>query len=146
MTDDEARTLNAWCECLIPEDSDPGAKRAGVVRYIDIQLTKKFKRHRKLYAQAVEALNLLARRGYSQEFAALPLEARTELLQQFEKGPDRAAFSLVLDHTMQGYYGNPRHGGNANYASWRMLGVPLVPVRGRLLYSIAPAEPKGAQS
>ena len=82
LTDDEARTLNAWCECLIPEDSDPGAKRAGVVRYIDIQLTKKFKRHRKLYAQAVVTLDLQARRSYSQEFAALPLEQRTALLQE----------------------------------------------------------------
>jgi hypothetical protein len=38
---------------------------------------------------------------------------------------------------MQGFYGNPRHGGNADFASWRMMGVPPAPVRGRLQYSIA---------
>ena len=59
LSGEEARTLGAWCECLIPEDSDAGAKRAGVVRFIDIQLTRKYKRHRKLYAQALSALNLL---------------------------------------------------------------------------------------
>lgn len=117
-----------------------------MVRYIDVQLTKKYKRHRKLYAQAVVSLNLLARRSHSQEFAALPFEARTELLQEFEQGPDRAAFNLVVDHTMQGYYGSPRHGGNVDYASWRMLGVTPVPVRGRLLYSIAEPASKGGQS
>jgi gluconate 2-dehydrogenase gamma chain len=117
-----------------------------VVRYIDIQLTKKYKRHHKRYAQALAALNMLARRTYSQEFAALPFEARTELLEEFEKGPDRAAFSLVLDHAMQGYYGSPRHGGNADYASWRMLGVTPIPVRGRLQYSILEPASKGGQS
>jgi gluconate 2-dehydrogenase gamma chain len=37
----------------------------------------------------------------------------------------------VVSHTMQGFYGDPRHGGNRNWASWRMLGVPITPVRGR---------------
>ncbi|MGD0580345.1 MAG: gluconate 2-dehydrogenase subunit 3 family protein [Bryobacteraceae bacterium] len=146
LTDDEAQTLGAWCECLIPEDSDPGAKRAGVVRYIDVQLTKKYKRHRKLYARVLASVNVQARRGYSHDFAALPLETRTALLEEFEKGPDRAAFNLILDHTLQGYYGNPRHGGNADYASWRMLGVTPVPVRGRLQYSILEPASKGGQS
>src|SRR5664279_2098736 len=65
LSDHEATTLEAWCECLIPEDEDPGAKRAGVVNYIDIQLTRKFKRHRKAYAQAITALNALARSRHS---------------------------------------------------------------------------------
>ena len=146
LTEEEARTLGAWCECLIPEDSDAGAKRAGAVRFIDIQLTKKYKRHRQLYAQALASLNALARRKDSHDFADLPLDARTALLAEFEKGPDRAAFNLVLDHTLQGYYGSPRHGGNADYASWRMLGVTSVPVRGRLQYSILEPPSKGGQS
>ena len=146
LSGEEARTLNAWCECLIPEDSDAGAKRAGVVRFIDIQLTRKYKRHRQLYARALSALNAQARRNNSHDFADLPFEARTALLEEFEKGPDRAAFNLVLDHTMQGYYGSPRHGGNADYASWRMLGVPIVPVRGRLQYSILDPVSQGGQS
>jgi hypothetical protein len=32
---------------------------------------------------------------------------------------------------MAAYYGDPRHGGNRDYASWRMLRVPVAPVRGR---------------
>ncbi len=42
---------------------------------------------------------------------------------------------MVLDHCMQGFYGSPRHGGNKDYASWRMLGVPVSPVRGRQHYT-----------
>jgi gluconate 2-dehydrogenase gamma chain len=37
---------------------------------------------------------------------------------------------------MQGFYGDPRHGGNREYASWRMLGVPVAPIRGRQLYDL----------
>jgi len=30
-------------------------------------------------------------------------------------------FDLLLDRTMQGFYGSPRHGGNKNYMSFKML-------------------------
>jgi gluconate 2-dehydrogenase gamma chain len=41
-------------------------------------------------------------------------------------------FQLAVDHSMQGFYGDPRHGGNRDGVSWKMLGVPYPPVRGRL--------------
>ena len=146
LTADEATTLEAWCECLIPEDSDPGAKRAGVVRYIDIQLTRKFKRHRKAYSQAINALDKLAYAQNRGPFAALSFDERSLLLASFEKSENSKAFNMVLDHTLQGYFGSPRHGGNKDYASWRMLGVPPMPVRGRLQYSLLDPESKGGIS
>ncbi|SFS39221.1 gluconate 2-dehydrogenase gamma chain [Porphyromonadaceae bacterium NLAE-zl-C104] len=30
-------------------------------------------------------------------------------------------FNIVLRNTMQGFYGSPRHGGNKNYVSFRMM-------------------------
>ncbi|MGD0361652.1 MAG: gluconate 2-dehydrogenase subunit 3 family protein [Bryobacteraceae bacterium] len=131
LTPEEAATLEAWCECLIPEDADAGAGRAGVVRFIDTQLCGKYKRHRKTYASVLAAMDTASRGAYRTPFASLPLARRTVLLDQFEKGEHRKAFDLVLDHSLQGYYGNPRHGGNAGFVSWRMLGVPPAPVRGR---------------
>jgi gluconate 2-dehydrogenase gamma chain len=76
-------------------------------------------------------MDTASRGAYRTPFASLPLARRTVLLDQFEKGEHRKAFDLVLDHSLQGYYGNPRHGGNAGFVSWRMLGVPPAPVRGR---------------
>ena len=35
---------------------------------------------------------------------------------------------------MQGFYGSPRHGGNRNYASYRMLGLEYPPVLGQNRY------------
>ena len=43
-----------------------------------------------------------------------------------------AFFALLREHAMMGFYGDPRHGGNKERVSWKMLGVPDPPVRGRL--------------
>jgi gluconate 2-dehydrogenase gamma chain len=50
----------------------------------------------------------------------------------------RVFFDLILAHTLQGFYGDPRHGGNRNMASWRMLGLACPPVRGRRQSGDAP--------
>lgn len=134
----EVAALEAWCDALIPStDGTPGAREARAARYIDIQLTKRFRRFLPQYQQALAAINRMA----GGRFSELSLDERTALLEKVEKGegaksewgPDggREVFNLVLQHTLQGYYGNPRHGGNYDYASWRMLGIPVVPVRGR---------------
>ena len=64
------------------------------------------------------------------------------MLSSIEKGSVDAAdwegvapsafFQRLRDYSMMGFYGDPRHGGNRNRVSWKMLGVPDPPVRGRL--------------
>jgi len=39
-------------------------------------------------------------------------------------------FELVRRHSLQSYYGSPRHGGNRDAVSWRMLGLAEPPLRG----------------
>lgn len=144
-------TLGAWVDTLIPPDEDPGARDAGVVRYIDLQLTRWFRRHREDYRAALARLDRWARAKADRPFAALPAATREEMLALMEQGaadrelfPDggRSAFELVLAHAMQGFYGNPRHGGNRGYASWKMIGVPPMPVRGREHYEAARTFPE----
>lgn len=130
----EARTLNAWLDCLIPADDVPGAVEAGVIHYIDRQLTRRFRRQQPAYRAALRRLDQLAMELAGAAFADLDFEKRTELLESFERTEARA-FNMVLDHCMQGFYGSPRHGGNKDYVSWRMLGVPVSPVRGRQHYT-----------
>lgn len=45
-------------------------------------------------------------------------------------------FELVRTHTLEGYYGSPRHGGNRDAVSWRMLGLDEPPLRGRAQYDL----------
>lgn len=113
--------------------------------FIDRQLGRRHKRFEKAYHQALKDIQTLARQQLGAAFDELPLEARTTLLTVLEAGKapkdlfggdGRAAFAMILDHTMQGFFGDPRHGGNKDYVAWKMLGIPPMPVRGRLHYEV----------
>ena len=127
LTNAEADTLAAVCDVIIPPDQDPGASQAGVVHFIDRQLTGFHKKLRKQYREGIALAESLAHRT-GKPFTKLTAEEQERILTSPEC---RRFFELAVSHTMQGYYGSPRHGGNRNWASWRMLGVPVSPLRGR---------------
>jgi gluconate 2-dehydrogenase gamma chain len=133
----EAQTLEAICEQIIPADRDAGARQAGVVDYIDIQLTRHFKRYQKTYRQGIAAVDRASRAKFGKRFPELAADQQTEALIEVEEN-SRAFFDLILTHTRQGFYGDPRHGGNRNMASWKMVGLPFPPVRGRQRYEDQP--------
>ncbi len=137
FTDGEAGTVDAICAQLIPADRDPGAKEAGVVRYIDIQLTRSFRKHRAAYRRGLAAVDAASRARSGKAFTDLSAADQVEILNAIEeKSP--AFFNLILTHARQGFYGDPRHGGNRDRVSWKMLGLASPPIRGREHY----AEPK----
>src|SRR5262249_8749809 len=41
-------------------------------------------------------------------------------------GSSAAFFTMVLNHTHQGTFGDPYYGGNADYVGWDLLGYPGV--------------------
>lgn len=130
----EARTVGAIVEQLIPADDFPGAREAGVVNYIDLQLTRAFRRHQRPYRQGLAAIDAASRKKFGRAFAELDSGQQTEILQDAEENA-AAFFDLILTHTRQGFYGDPRHGGNRDMASWKMVGIPFPPVRGREHYN-----------
>ncbi len=125
--------MQAACVQIIPADRDPGAKEAGVVNYIDLQLTKAFRKHRTAYRKGIAGINAagLARSG--KPFVELTSAEQIDVLRAVEK-KDKAFFELLLNHTRQGFYGDPRHGGNRDRVAWKMLGLPYPQVRGRQHY------------
>jgi gluconate 2-dehydrogenase gamma chain len=133
LTAAEGRTLEAICAQLIPADQDPGAKEAGVVHYIDLQLGKPFRRHRKAYQQGLAKIDAVAQAQHGKLFGDLSGDQQVAILNDTEE-KDRAFFELLLNHTRQGFYGDPRHGGNRGMVSWKMVGLPFPPVRGRQHY------------
>ena len=133
FTTDQAQTVDAICEQLIPADQDPGAKQAGVVNYIDLQLSKRFKKHRRAYQEGIEAVDAASRSKFTKRFVALTSEQQVEILNGVEESSG-AFFDLIVAHARQGFYGDPRHGGNRNRVSWKMVGLPFPPVRGREHY------------
>ncbi len=141
LTVDEARTLAAICDQIIPPDQDPGAAWAGVVNYIDRQLCGPFKHLRKTYRQGLVGVDQTSRALDGATFVDLTPAKQTELLTALESGKapgnvwkqirSQEFFSMVVEHTMQGFYGDPRHGGNRERASWKMLNLLYPPIRGR---------------
>jgi gluconate 2-dehydrogenase gamma chain len=79
---------------------------------------------------------------FGKPFTAVTPDQQDAVLQSMEKGQARGEgwqqvsaksfFDLVVSHTMQGFYGDPRHGGNRERVSWKMLRLPYPPVRGRV--------------
>jgi len=150
LTAAEAQTLGAICERLIPADQDSGAAWAGVVNFIDLQLARVYKKLRKTYRQGLAGTDQSSQSHFGRRFAELNARQQDEILTVLEKGHAQGEawkqvssgefFDLVLTHTMQGFYGDPRHGGNREGVSWRMLGLPYPPIRGRLHYDLSQPE------
>ena len=136
LTDAEALTLAALCDQIIPPDQDPGAAWAGAVAFIDIQLKRHYKKFREAYRAGLARTDQVAAAKFrGRGFAALNAAEQLACAQDLEK-TEKDFFNMVVAHTMQAYYGSPRHGGNREYASWRMLRIPVVPARGRNQYDL----------
>ena len=133
FTASEARIVDAVCEVLIPADRDPGARSAGVVHYIDVQLGRAFRKHRAAYRQGLAQVDSTSRTKFAKAFEELSASQQTEVLRVIEK-TSRPFFELILAHAQQGFYGDPRHGGNRRCASWKMMGLDYPPLRGRQHY------------
>jgi gluconate 2-dehydrogenase gamma chain len=156
LTEEEGVTLAAACDQIVPPDQDPGAAAAGAVAFVDRQLATRRKADVPFWRAGLRGLDATARRRHARPFAELTFEAQTALLQDVEKGAVEAAdwsgaspeafFDRLRNYAMMGFYGDPRHGGNRERVSWRMLGVPDPPIRGRLHETPPPPAlaPRGA--
>jgi len=144
LTADEALLVEAVAEQIIPADKDPGAKDAGVVCFIDRQLAGPYRRFQEKYRAGLQSLRETSQQMFGKPFEALTWDDQTALVESLEAGrapkelwtgPSAAEFfNLVRDHTMQGFYGSPRHGGNRNYCSYKMLGLEYPRVMGQNRY------------
>lgn len=135
LSDADARTLAALCDEIIPADDYPSASQAGVVDYIDRQLARHYRKHQREYNDGLDAVDKMSRKRFGASFADASADQRLEMVLALEKDK-RAFFELVRQHTMEGYYSSPRHGGNRDAVSWRMLGLDEPPLRGRAQYDL----------
>ena len=135
LKENDPATLAAVCDQIIPADDFPSASQAGVLTYIDLQLMGPYRRHQKSYRDGLKYANELSRSRFGLDLAQASAEQQFQIVGAIEKDK-KAFFELVRAHTMQGYYGTPRHGGNRDAVSWRMLGLDEPPLRGRAQYDL----------
>ncbi len=133
LSEDNARTLAAICDQIIPADKFPGASEAGVLNYIDIQLTRHYRRHQKAYREGLARADAESVKRFGLHLADASASQQLEVVTAVETS-DRKFFDMVRNHTMEGYYGSPRHGGNRDAVSWHMVGLSEPPLLGRAQY------------
>jgi gluconate 2-dehydrogenase gamma chain len=130
LTDSEAKTLAVLSGEIVPADDQPGAGEAGALRFLDIQLTRHYRKHRETYRRSLGWAEALARQRFGRPPEKLTAAERLAFAKEVEHA-DPGFFTMLVSHVMQSFYGSPRHGGNRDAVSWRMLGVAAVQVRGR---------------
>jgi hypothetical protein len=126
----QQRTLQAALDRLIPKDDYPGAWEAGCGDYICGQLNGQLAHLAPTYQAGLDGLEAEAQAEFAQPFADLSADQQDVLLGRVEEGsvrvewdtPPRVFFSMLVNHTAEGYYADPAQGGNRDRASWRMVG------------------------
>ena len=156
FTTEEARTVIAVAEQIIPADQDPGATDANVINFIDKQLVGPYTRFQENYRNGIKCLVSSSEKVYQKPFADLEWNLQNEFLEKMEKGElpeeewegtnQRSFFRQILDHSMQGFYGSPRHGGNRNYVSYKMIKVDYPHIMGQNRYDSNCKQTKNAAS
>jgi gluconate 2-dehydrogenase gamma chain len=135
LNERHARILSALCDQLIPADDFPSASQAGVVTYIDRQLARHYLIHQDVYRDGCEHTDEISLQKFNCSFPETTSAQQHQVTLALVK-EDRTFFDLLRQHTMEGYYGSPRHGGNREAVSWRMLGLDQPPLRGRPQYDL----------
>lgn len=130
----EWETLEAAADRILPRDETPGALDAGVVNFIDKALAHEESRARRLYQAGLAGLDAVAAQSGGASFAALPPEAQDGLLIGVEDGdaagwpeaapPSPVFFRTLHFHVLAGFLSDPRHGGNRDWAGWKLVGYP----------------------
>jgi gluconate 2-dehydrogenase gamma chain len=129
FTSEEAALIESLCDQAVPADDYPGARQTGVLYYIDRQLAGPLKRFGPAYREQIPAFRQACRETTGNDFLQLEWDRQTRFLEAVDSGEVKGLggfFRMVVDHTMQGYYGSPKHGGNREEASWKMLEIVAV--------------------
>ena len=144
LSDDETRLLGAIAEQIIPADEWPGGREAGVVNFIKTQLDGPYRRFREDYRNGLAAIESTCIARYQKKFEQLSWDQQNSFLKEMESGNlndgpwkngfGQRFFELLRTHSLQGFYGSPRHGGNKNFISYKMMGLDEFQVIGQNRY------------
>ena len=115
FTAGQARDVEAIAAQILPADDTPGAREAGVIRFIDLNLAT-YETERQ--ADYIAGLKMLTGKSGG-PFAELSPDRQLELLRAIEKS---GFFQLVRQHTVMGFFSHPQYGGNRDKIGWKLIG------------------------
>jgi gluconate 2-dehydrogenase gamma chain len=138
FTTSEAQLMDALADQIITPDEWPGGHESGVTNFIDRQLVGPYVRFQAKYRKGMTTIRETCEIRYGKKFEDLGWDEQTVFIETMEAGKmkepswaggfDKEFFSMIRDHAMQSFYGSPRHGGNKNNMSYKMLKLdyPLI--------------------
>jgi gluconate 2-dehydrogenase gamma chain len=138
FTEHEAKVIMSACERIFPADeSGPGATQAGAMVYIDRQLAgpygiDKYRYTQPPFVESVPGHGYQGKENPQETYRAGIQKLGTDFVElagakQDErlKGMEKSYFfQLLRQHTIEGMFCDPMHGGNADLIGWQMLGYP----------------------
>jgi len=132
LTAAEADLLEAICARIIPSDANgPGAREARAAHYIDRALGGALKESLPTYRAGLAAFNRYCESSRRAPFLQLSERDQDSVLIDVETGAATGFtgssgqfFAMVRTHTLQGTFGDPYYGGNANFVGWDLIGFP----------------------
>jgi len=141
FNEEEARIVEAISARIIPGDrSNPGAREASAVIYIDRALAGFFSHLQTFYRQGIADLDRASRSKYGSAFFELDEGQQDEFLRSIEGNLEKQSvegaladtqagrlsqfFAVVYQHTLEGTFGDPISGGNRDAVGWKMVGFP----------------------
>jgi gluconate 2-dehydrogenase gamma chain len=131
LTVSQVVVLAAALDRLIPSDENgPGAREAMVWRYIDINLGGQYTPLQSMYSDGLANLDDYAQQMQGQPFAQLEAAKQDAILRAMQAGTGpggatgKTFFQVLHQHALEGMFGDPSHGGNANFVGWNLIGHP----------------------
>lgn len=127
----EQVTLGAMCERLVPSEDGAGAREAGVAEYVNRALSTRF--CAPWYPGIREGLRRLDRLSldrWKSPFANLNVDWKDQAIRFLQAGGcDEDSFRgesfvhRLLELTLEGFLGDPVHGGNRGETGWQYIGT-----------------------
>jgi gluconate 2-dehydrogenase gamma chain len=115
FTSDQAKEIEAMAAQIIPTDDTGGAREAGVIRFIDLNLAEYEPESQSAYR---DGLKMLAEKSGGR-FSDLPDARQIDVLRGIEK---TEFFGMVRGHTLIGFFSHPQYGGNHDRMGWKLIG------------------------
>jgi hypothetical protein len=126
-------TLRAVVQRILPGSDGPGA--AGTDAAVGCEravLHPCFRGLRPGIERVLDRLQSRAGQLYGKEFAACSTEEQDELLRALEQDPNpwtRFLFRSLIGFSLEGFLGDPVHGGNRSFLGWEAIGLRAEDVR-----------------
>jgi gluconate 2-dehydrogenase gamma chain len=126
----ERDAIEAAAARILPSEDGSGADEAGVIEYIERALATSYHRAlREPFRRGGSILNGLAQKNWNRPFAQLEPEDQDSVLSYVETGradtaefPASRFFHRLVMLTLEGFLGDPIHGGNRDDAGWKFIG------------------------